>query len=222
MRTGVVLLAAGSGRRFGRARPKQFMTLNREPLFMNSFRVFEKIPSVKEIAVVSRPSDLKTVARWTRRSRKNLTVRMIAGGEFRGASVRNGVKALAANLQVVLVHDTARPLVTREIVRRVEKAAFKTGVALAAWPLNDTLKLASAQGRVRKTVPRKNLWLAQTPQGFRRDIALKCLLHPSPSATDDVELAQRKGYPVQVVEGSATNMKVTYPADLKICQALAK
>jgi 2-C-methyl-D-erythritol 4-phosphate cytidylyltransferase len=75
---------------------------------------------------------------------------------------------------------------------------------------------------VEKTVPRAGLWLAQTPQGFRRDVALKCLLKPSKNATDDAELAERRGYKVALVEGAATNMKVTYPADLKLCRLLKK
>jgi 2-C-methyl-D-erythritol 4-phosphate cytidylyltransferase len=111
-------------------------------------------------------------------------------------------------------------LITRDIVERVAQAALKHGAALAAWPLPDTLKWAAANERVKKTVPIKNLWLAQTPQGFKRAVALKCLLKPSRSATDDVELAQRRGVRVQLVKGAPTNIKVTYPHDLDLCRAL--
>jgi 2-C-methyl-D-erythritol 4-phosphate cytidylyltransferase len=132
------------------------------------------------------------------------------------------VRALSLDLDVILVHDTARPLVSRSIIERVARAASKKGAALAAWPLPDTLKSADKAGRVLKTIPRKNLWLAQTPQGFRRDVAMDCLLKPSSTATDDVELAERKGYRVVLVQGAPTNMKVTYPHDFSICEAILR
>jgi 2-C-methyl-D-erythritol 4-phosphate cytidylyltransferase len=107
-----------------------------------------------------------------------------------------------------------------DIVRRVISTTQKRGVALAAWPLSDTLKLTGKAGRVKKTVSRDQFWCAQTPQGFRRAIAEKCLLHPSPTATDDAELAERRGFPVSVVVGSPTNIKVTFPRDLEIAKVL--
>lgn len=245
MRSGVVLLAAGAGRRLGARKPKQFLSLNGRPLFMTPLAVFAAMPSVKDIVVVCSSEGRKAVESSVRRLKTKKPVAVVLGGAIRGESVRNGVKALSTDIDVVLVHDSARPLVTADIVRRVETAAKKTGAALAAWPLADTLKLAlqgtggqarrsfGGQARrsfgeqtrqisfVKKTIPRKNLWLAQTPQGFRRDVALKCLLKPSASATDDVELAQRKGFKVAIVDGAADNFKVTYPMDLKLCRLLA-
>jgi 2-C-methyl-D-erythritol 4-phosphate cytidylyltransferase len=221
MRSAVVLLAAGSGRRAGGKTPKQFVLVNGVPLFMRSARLFASLPSVKEMVFVSQPQHHGRISALVRRLRFAGTWRLVAGGEYRGASVRNGVRAVSCDPDVVLVHDTARPLVSADIVRRVERAALSNGAALAAWPLPDTLKRASADGRVRATIPRRNLWLAQTPQGFRWDVAQACLLHPSPSATDDAELAERKGQRVHVVEGAATNFKVTYPMDLKLCRLLA-
>lgn len=219
--TGVVLLAAGSSRRFGRSVPKQFQSLKGEPLFMRPFRVFSRCPSVKEIVVVSQPEHHQKIKRWVGRPSRKKKISVVEGGPFRGDSVRRGYRALSPNLDVVLVHDAARALVTADIVRRVEKAARSHGAALAAWPLPDTLKLASSRNLVRKTIPRNDLWVAQTPQGFRRDVAKKCLLHPSPAATDDVQLAEKKGFKVAVVPGSPLNFKVTVPHDLKICRMLS-
>ncbi len=206
----------------GGEKPKQFLSLNGRPLFMAPFSIFARMPSVREIVVVTSAANRKFVETQLRKSKTRKNVAVVEGGARRGDSVRNGVKALSSFIDVVLVHDAARPMVTADIARRVEVAAKKTGAALAAWPLADTLKLSTTDHRVKKTIPRKQLWLAQTPQGFRRDVALKCLLKPSATATDDVELAQRKGFKVAIVEGSATNFKVTYPTDLNLCRLLSK
>lgn len=218
----MVLLAAGSGRRAGGKTPKQFVDLNGEPLFMASVRTFASVSSVNEIVVVAQQSYHSRIERHLAKLKLRADWKIVEGGEYRGASVRNGVLMVDCDPDVVLVHDTARALISDDIVRRVEKAAFKHGAALAAWPLPDTLKLASEKGRVRKTIPRKNLWLAQTPQAFRWNIAKACLLSPSETATDDAELAERKGFAVHVVEGAVSNFKVTYPTDLQLCRLLAK
>ena len=220
MSTGVVLLAAGTGRRFGGRTAKQFLPLNGEPLFLRSLRVFLSVPSVREIALVGAPRSLDSLRRRLPRLPARVRLTLVEGGAFRGASVRNGVRALSDKATVVLVHDAARPMITADVVRRVERAARRTGAALAAWPLSDTLKDGRGGRRVKRTVPRDGLWLAQTPQGFRRGRPLDCLLAPRPDATDDVALAERRGLPVEIVEGSASNIKVTYPHDLKVCRAL--
>jgi len=220
--TGVVLLAAGTSDRFGLRRPKPLVSLNGEPLFLKSFREFSRLPSVCEISLVVRSGEEKTYQRFLNRFKSKKKIHLISGGRFRGASVRNGVLALSKRVTLILVHDAARPLVNSKIIGRVEKAALKYGAALAAWPLGDTLKLSGKGGRVKKTIPRKNLWLAQTPQGFRRKTALKYLIRPTSEATDDVELVERKGHPVKIVMGDPRNLKVTYPFDLTVCRALVE
>ncbi len=222
MRTGVVLLAAGAGKRFGAAQPKQFLSLNGAPLFVSSLRVFARLPSITEIIVVCLNKHERFISSWAKRIVRRARVTVVEGGAYRGESVRNGVRALSSSVDVVLVHDAARPMVDVAMVRRVERSAKKVGASLAAWPLADTLKLSRGNSTVAKTIPRAGLWLAQTPQGFRRDVALQCLLNPSENATDDVALAERRGYKVAIVEGSATNVKVTYPTDLKLCRLLKK
>ncbi len=222
MSTGVILLAAGSGRRFGGRRPKQMARLNGGPLYVKPLNAFLKVPSVGEIVVVTSKGLIKNIVRRVKKYGKKIQIRVILGGVFRGESVRNGLKALSSKSKIVLVHDAARPLVSEEVIERVIRGVRQTGVALAAWPLGDTLKESDAKGRVRRTIPRNNLWLAQTPQGFRREIAEKCLRNPNAIATDDVQLAERKGFKVKIVEGSPFNFKVTFPHDLKTCQAIIK
>jgi len=222
MASGVVLLAAGSSRRFPTSVPKQLLSLQGKPLFLHSLKLFSSIPSVKEIVVVVSPNVSRRVEKHIKKFGSSKSITLVKGGRFRGESVKHGVNALSKKVQMIFIHDTARPLLSSQVIRRVERATLKWGVALAAWPLPDTLKLSSKGNRVMRTIPRHRLWLAQTPQGFRRPIAEACLLRPSPSATDDVELAERKGYAVKLVEGDPKNIKVTYPHDLRLCKVLAR
>ena len=220
MRCGVLLLAAGAGRRFGSSISKQFAPFHGVPLFVHSLRVFSVLREVIEIVIVVPKPLVIRIEGFMKKIKINKTIHVISGGSYRGESVRNGLKRLTKKVDLVLVHDAARPLLSADVVRRVMTAAQKRGVALAAWPLSDTLKLAGNNGRVKKTIPRESLWCAQTPQAFRRAIAEKCLLTPSPTATDDTELAERHGIPVWVVVGSPTNIKVTYPRDLEIAKVM--
>lgn len=222
MPTGVVLLAAGRGRRFGGRSPKQFLPMSGEPLFARSLRVFSKMRSVREIALVVERSRVHRLTRAVRSMALGKPVRVIAGGAQRGDSVRNGLRSLDRNLSIVLIHDAARPLVTAAIASRVERAAARFGAALAAWPLSDTVKKSRSTGFVAKTIPRDSLWIAQTPQGFRRNVADACLLRPRADATDDTNLAERRGFRVKLVPGSPTNIKITRPADMTLCRVLAE
>lgn len=219
MSTGVVLLAAGSGRRFGGPTPKQFLPFQGEPLFLKSLRTFASVPSVSEIVLVVSPEAMKKAVGLVRHVKVRPRLMVAQGGKFRGESVRNGLYAFAEIPSVVLIHDSARPLVDAAIIRRVEQAAQSKGAALAAWPLPDTLKRWK-KGVVAQTIPRKDLWVAQTPQGFKRKVAETCLLKPLSNATDDVELAERKGFPVKIVLGSAHNFKITHASDLKLARSL--
>jgi len=222
MSTGVVLLAAGGSRRFGPGSPKQLKRLAGLPLFLKSLKVFSQLPSVHEILLVVTPKQEKKYKTWLRPKTFYQKVKIVSGGRFRGESVKKGILAASSKSKVILIHDTARPLVSKIVIQRVEKAASRYGVAVAAWPVSDTLKKINSKGNVQRTVPRKDLWLAQTPQGFRTAIAKKVLLHPRKSATDDVEMAERKGYAVKVVTGDPKNFKITYPYHYRLCQVMVK
>jgi 2-C-methyl-D-erythritol 4-phosphate cytidylyltransferase len=220
----VVLVAAGSGRRFGAARPKQFLPLMGKPLLYWPLRAFQKTPSVREVVLVLSSDSLDWGRRFVRREKLHKVKAVVAGGAERADSVRNGVAAASPDADVVLIHDAARALVTPDIISRVAEAARRSGAALAAWPVPDTLKLArgGAAPRVRRTMPRDGVWLAQTPQGFRRDVARKLYAKRAPAATDDVQLAERAGVPVALVAAAPSNFKVTRPEDFDLCRALLR
>lgn len=227
MSVSVIVVAAGSGKRFGAKNRalKQFQPLRKRPLLYWSLRVFEKTPAVSEIVLVVPSGRLAAVEKMIRSWTFKKIRSVVAGGGERSESVANGYAAVSSRTDTVLVHDAARPLVSREIVDRVIAASRRTGAALAGWPVPDTLKSVRGGKRVwvTGTIPRSHLWLAQTPQGFRRDVAEK-LFAPGrrPALTDDVQLAEKKGYPVEMVKGSPVNLKVTFQEDLWMCDSFLK
>lgn len=212
--TGVILAAAGAGSRLGSRLPKALVPLAGAPLFLHSLRTFAGLPFVREIAVV-------LPAEWVDRIRRKLGRRLetlkvttlVPGGARRQDSVRIGLDATTT--PIVLVHDAARPLVTREAITAVTLAAQKYGAAVLSHPAVDTIKLADARGRVVSTPDRSQVWHAQTPQGFRREVLLNGYKRNGRrDATDDVQLVERAGGRVMIVPGTPSNFKVTTPDDL--------
>jgi 2-C-methyl-D-erythritol 4-phosphate cytidylyltransferase len=218
--TGVILAAAGEGRRLGSPLPKALVPLAGVPLFLHSLRTFAALPFVREIAVV-------LPAQWVERIRQKLGKRLSAlkvtvlvpGGARRQDSVRKGLEVLATPL--ILVHDAARPLITRQAVAALARAAAVHGAAVLSHPAVDTIKIADARRRVVSTPDRNRVWHAQTPQGFRRSVLMNAYkVNGRADATDDVQLVERAGGKVVIVEGPAGNFKVTTPEDLSRAEKL--
>jgi 2-C-methyl-D-erythritol 4-phosphate cytidylyltransferase len=218
--TAVIVAAAGEGRRLGSKLPKALVPLAGTPLFLHSLRTFAALPYVKEIAVV-------LPAEWVDRIRKQLGMRLetlkvttlVPGGARRQDSVRIGLEATTS--PIVLVHDAARPLVTREAITDLTQAAARHGAAVLSHPAVDTIKIADARGRVVSTPDRARVWHAQTPQGFRRAVFVNAYkVNGRADATDDVQLVERAGGKVVIVAGPATNFKVTTPEDLTRAEKL--
>lgn len=216
-RVSALVAAAGTGRRFGRA--KQFAVLRGRPVLEWALEAFQTHEEVDEIVLVL--PDEREGGRYRARFAKIAGV--VRGGETRQDSVRQGFRAIdAAKTGLVLVHDGARPLVDPGLIHRVIAAARESGAAVPAVPLEDTIKEVRG-GRVVGTVDRSSLVRAQTPQGF-----LPALLHQALEAagrdgfsgTDEAMLLERLGIPVMRVEGDPRNIKITTPLDLKIAEAL--
>ncbi len=222
----VVLVAAGRGKRFGSRRPKQFLPLAGKPLLYWPLRVFEKTPVVREVVLVTSPLFVDWGRAFVRREGFRKVSVVVPGGAERADSVRAGVMAVSPYVDVVLIHDAARPLVTPDILVRVAEAARRSGAALAAWPVPDTIKDSKSKSGaafVRKTVPRAGLWLAQTPQGFRRNVADRLFRRKPPKGiTDDVQLAEKAGVPVELIPASPENFKVTLQEDFAQCEKILK
>lgn len=210
-----VIVAAGEGRRMGR--PKQLLPVGGVPMLERSIAEFSKLPEVCRIVVVATEELIERYGEaW---AKKNII--SVTGGSTRLDSVRAGVRQ-AAGAGVIAVHDAARPLIRAEQISAAIAEARKSGASVLAVPVKDTIKAVSADGKtVVKTLDRKTLWAAQTPQCYRLDV-LESALAAFPEekeATDESQLVERNGGAVTLVPGLDSNIKVTTPADLAAANA---
>jgi 2-C-methyl-D-erythritol 4-phosphate cytidylyltransferase len=216
-----IVLAAGKGERLGTDRPKASIALGGRPLASWCLETLGRLAGLESVVLVGAETALApALASLTPAARARVT-RVVAGGATRQESCALGLAALPAKSGVVLVHDAARPFAEGSTFRAVADAAARTGAALCAIPLVDTLKRVE-DGRVTETVARDALWRAQTPQGF--EIALFRRAHAAAVlegviATDDVALVERLGAPIEVVTGTDANRKITTPEDLAWAEA---
>ena len=212
-----VVPAAGSGTRMAADRPKQFLQLRGRPLLYWSVAVLLRRDDLRGCAVALAPAAELPESSLPQDARLSFC----AGGASRAASVLAGLASLpAADEDWVLVHDGARPCLDRISLDALIHRVGETGVGgLLAEPVTDTLKQADAALRVQSTVPRDGLWRAQTPQMFRFGElyrALEQALGDDADITDEASAMERAGYPVQLVAGSAVNLKVTHGPDLAL------
>ncbi|GHT41236.1 2-C-methyl-D-erythritol 4-phosphate cytidylyltransferase [Planctomycetales bacterium] len=219
-RFAVILAAAGQSSRFsakktaGPSAKKTFVHLEGKPLWLHSAEKFNSRSDVVQIVVVVAPEDIAWFRQYYLAEINRMYLIVVAGGSERVVSVRNALAAVSPKAQYVAVHDAARPCVTQEDIEAVFQEARKTGAALLASPVVGTLKRVK-DGYVETTVNREDVWEAQTPQVFRRDIleaAYKQKMIGTP--TDDSLLVELLDVPVSVVSGDRLNIKVTTPSDL--------
>jgi 2-C-methyl-D-erythritol 4-phosphate cytidylyltransferase len=227
MHISAIVLAAGRGLRFKSRISKPLALIARKPIIYYSLRILQRHPLVQNITVVVNKENKLSVERLVNRSKFFKVTKVVYGGKMRQDSVLNGLKATAAQSDYVLIHDSARPFITREIVTRVIRQALKHKAALAAVPVKPTIKKASPAGqrgiRVEETLRRDELWEAQTPQVFKKDLLLKAYKNFSGiAATDDASLVEKLGVSPSLVMGSYFNIKITTPEDLVFAQAALK
>jgi 2-C-methyl-D-erythritol 4-phosphate cytidylyltransferase len=215
-----IVPAAGSGSRMGAEKPKQYLPLLGRPLIHHSLAVLCAAPEIDKVFVVLSVGD----AEWARHDWSALGPKLVplfCGGATRADSVLGGLRAIAgeaAQSDWVLVHDAARPcLAPWHIDKLVRELAHDEVGGLLAVPVADTLKQADGQRRVQRTVPRDSLWQAQTPQMFRY-VMLRRALESAHGVTDEASAIEAAGLHPRLIEGDATNLKVTYPLDLHLAE----
>jgi 2-C-methyl-D-erythritol 4-phosphate cytidylyltransferase len=221
----VILPAAGRSSRFKDREKKPFATLEGRPVWLRSVELFVTRDDVCQCLIVVAKDDQDLFRRRFQANLVFLDVQIADGGSERFESVANALKLLRPQVEFVAVHDAVRPCVTEALVSAVFHEAARTGAALLAVPVHDTLKQVDAQKKVTGTLPRQGLWLAQTPQVFRRDWLEEAYAKRASlgqAITDDAQLVEAAGHPVHVVEGSATNVKITTKADLVLAEAVLK
>lgn len=217
MRAAAIIVSGGSGSRMGR--PKQFLPLAGSTVAELSLKCFVSMAEVESVVLVLGEDSFKE--HGARLSGGKVTV--VAAGPTRMGSVRNGFAALPSGVEVVAVHDGARSMITPEIVRATFAEAAKSGAAVAAVPVKDTLKVVEKGGRtVSETPERARFWAAQTPQTYRYPILKEALekFAGDADATDESQLVERCGHKVSVVESSYENFKITTPEDITMAGAI--
>ncbi|HIP38045.1 MAG TPA: 2-C-methyl-D-erythritol 4-phosphate cytidylyltransferase [Desulfocapsa sulfexigens] len=217
-----IIPAAGSGTRMGLNHPKQYHLLAGTPILIHTVRQFVQSSCIEKIVVVV-PSD-RVDSTFQLLETYGLTdenLQVVAGGKRRQDSVKAGIDSLDGDMDIVLVHDGARPLVSQDVITRCYDAAVCHGAAIAAVPVIDTLKKSDAANRILQTVDREDLWQAQTPQAARLSLLLAAYAAAGDrDVTDEASLLELAGVPVHLVEGSVTNIKITRPDDLVIAEKI--
>ena len=221
---GVIIVAAGSGSRTGTAELKQFRWVAGKPMLLHSIQAFHRRADVALVVAVLPKSAAGDPPPWIFQCDVDRLL-VSVGGRARGDSVFSGIEDLSEEVEIVVIHDAARPLVTDATIAEVIALARTGTGAIAALPVVDTLKEVDDDGRVVRTMERTRLWRAQTPQAFPRDMIERAYLDARRSgvaATDDAALCERLGFPVVVVRGSEQAMKVTEEGDFARADALAR
>jgi 2-C-methyl-D-erythritol 4-phosphate cytidylyltransferase len=212
-----ILLCAGRGQRLGIGVDKALAPLAGRPLFAWSLEVLQGCVAIESIVVVGPSQPLREALSASGHPPTRI-VAWVEGGKERRESVARGLAALPAAPTLVVIHDSARALVSAALVAQVIADALEHGASIAALPLSDTLK----RGRlkvVEDTVPRAGLWCAQTPQAFRRDWIEDAHRRIAGEATDDSVLVEAAGHRVRLTPGDPLNFKVTTPRDLELAEA---
>ena len=219
----VILPAAGKSSRFGGKEKKPYVNLDGTAVWLRTANLFANRPDVVQTILVISPDDRELVLRRYSANLMCLGVKVVDGGAERFVSVANALSQVKPEADFVAVHDAVRPCLTGAQVDAVFAKAEKTGAALLAVPVTDTLKQVDAQQQVKATLPRQGLWLAQTPQVFRRDWLTEAYAKRAQlgkDITDDAQLVEAAGHPVHVVEGIPTNVKITTKDDLALAAAI--
>jgi 2-C-methyl-D-erythritol 4-phosphate cytidylyltransferase/2-C-methyl-D-erythritol 2,4-cyclodiphosphate synthase len=230
-----IIAAGGRGHRFGGAQPKQLLAVGGRPILERSVDAFLAHPSVDAVVValppplVDDPPSYLRAATGVAPRGPGKPLRVVAGGERRQDSVTNAFRSVEASSDIIVIHDAARPFVSADLITRTIAAAAESGAAVAALAAHDTVKRStSASGSSRtviETLPRETIFLAQTPQAFQRGVlaeALAAAARDSLDATDEATLVERAGHAVRIVDGEASNIKITVPADLAVAEAIAR
>ncbi len=218
-RFAAILPAGGLGKRMGSSIPKQLLPLNGKPVYRYALETFAQMEEIDEVVLVV-PADWKShFEKELQDFRLAHKLRIVVGGKERWESVRNGIETLPAGIDFALVHDVARPLVSQSLILQVLETLKTKGSCLVACPAVDTVKIAKS-GKVERTIPRENVYLAQTPQAARVDTFknLYRKIDESPLdfvPTDEASILEHFGEPVHIVPGNSRNDKLTTPDDLK-------
>jgi len=222
LKTAAIIVAAGSGIRFGGNTKKQFIDLNGKPLLYYSLIRFELCKLISDIYLVLPKENIEFYDKKINKFYKFHKIKkIIPGGKQRQDSVYNGISHVPRDTDILVIHDAVRPLVSSEIIESVVNESAIHGCSVCAIHIKDTVKQSINKSEINATIPRDTLWLAQTPQAFRYDIineAFNKAIEDNFVGTDESSLVERIGYKPHIVMGSEYNIKITKPSDLKFAE----
>jgi 2-C-methyl-D-erythritol 4-phosphate cytidylyltransferase len=217
----VILPAAGKSSRFSQHRKKVFVELKGRPVWVRTAEKFVNRPDVVQTILVVSPDDLEWFKEKFRPNLAFMDIEVVTGGAERADSVQNGLARVRADVDFVAVHDAARPLIVKDWIDQVFQAAEQHDAAILATPVTSTLKRVDARQSIEETVSRVNLWAAQTPQVFRRQLLMEAFARRGDhQPTDEAELVERIGKSVKIVAGSSFNLKITTKDDFRVAEHL--
>jgi 2-C-methyl-D-erythritol 4-phosphate cytidylyltransferase len=219
----VIITAAGKSTRFGDQNYKKpFAILGGRAVWLYSVDRFQNRSDVKQTILTIAPEDREDFNRKFGANVAIMGVEVVAGGEQRTDSIQRALERVRSDVDFVAIHDAARPCTADKWIEQVFEAAEKTGAAILALPIAETLKRVDAKQQITETVNRESLWAAQTPQVFRRSLIIDAYAKRGGAVTDDAQLVERIGHPVTVVPCSAMNLKITTRDDLKLAEQVLK
>jgi len=222
MKVGAIIAAAGAGRRMKADRPKQFLVLDGVPILVSTLRKFDASTRIDHIVIAAPRETVKEVGELVAGAGLEKPIIAIEGGERRQDSVEMAMRHLDSETEIVVVHDGVRPFVSLDEIEQVVAEAARSGAAILAIPITDTVKEVQRDS-VKSTLSREPLVLAQTPQAFRRDLlseAFDVARKDGYYGTDEASLVERLGRTVSVLRGSDRNIKITRPTDLSLARFL--
>lgn len=224
MKNVAIITAGGSGKRINSRLPKQYLPVGGTPLLVHTIGVFQRSPLVHEILLVVPREDIRRVrSRFVEPYGFSKVAQVLGGGRERQDSVKNGLDAVGEDCDIVLIHDGVRPFISGSLLRLMIREAAAHGAATAGVPVKETVKRVDPEGIVVETLDRRALWLAHTPQAFRRSVILEAhrtAFRDRFYGTDDASLVERMGHPVRMVPATYENIKITTREDLLLAEFL--
>lgn len=224
-RFAVILPAAGQSSRFQGKEKKPFTNLDGRPVWIRTAELFVTREDVGQCIILISPEDVETFKLRNHAHLAFLNIEIVEGGKERFESVANAIAKIKDDIEFIAVHDAVRPCITSEHIDAVFKKASETGAAMLGTPVHSTLKKVNKDKEIIETVPREHLWLAQTPQVFRKDWLIEAYDKRDSieeGITDDAQLIEAIGHSVHIVEGESTNVKITTKQDLALAEAILK
>jgi len=225
MKATAIIVAAGRSKRLPARTRKPYLTLGKSPIVAYSLYKLSTLHFIRDINLVVNKKDLKLAQRLIRKIKIKKDVRVIQGKDTRAASVYEGLKEVSRDSDYIIVHDAVRPFFKKELLKDLIKAAKKYGASILATPVKSTIKKVNKDYIVKETLDRNQLWEAQTPQVFRKDILLKAykkLTRSKKKTTDDASLVERLGVRVKIIPSCDENIKITTPVDLSLARILLR